>query len=136
MSHDPFDDYAAKMQEVRTPDRLRDEVLKKAAAERQAASATGKVPVGSSATCNNARPRAGAAASSHGEPPASPAHVRAPNGLRSAGSPWPPAWPRWRRSWASRSRGRREAVPCLRGYPTAFAVKAYGAVDDACSPPV
>ena len=29
MSHDPFDDYAAKMQEVRTPDRLRDEVLKK-----------------------------------------------------------------------------------------------------------
>ena len=89
MSHDPFDDYAAKMQEVRTPDRLRDEVLKKAAAERQAASATGKVPVGS----------------------------RAPNGLRSAGSPWPPAWPRWRRSWASRSRGRREAVPCLRGYP-------------------
>ena len=44
MSHDPFDDYAAKIQEVRTSDRLRDEVLKKAAAERQAASATGKVP--------------------------------------------------------------------------------------------
>lgn len=122
MSHDPFDDYAAKIQEVRTSDRLRDEVLKKAAAERQAASATGKVPVGSGAA-------------SHGEP-----------------SRKPSACPR-----AKRPAIRRLALAaCLAALaaivgislawpqgsdslpagisPTAFAVKAYGAVDDTLFP--
>lgn len=135
MSHDPFDDYAVKMQEVRTSDRLRDEVLKKAAAERRAAGATGKVPVGSGAACNNARPRAGAAASSHGEPARKPS-----------------ARPR-----AKRPAIRRLALAaCLAALaavvgislawpqgsgslpagisPTAFAVKAYGAVDDTLFP--
>ena len=123
------------MQEVRTSDRLRDEVLKKAAAERRAAGATGKVPVGSGAACNNARPRAGAAASSHGEPARKPS-----------------ARPR-----AKRPAIRRLALAaCLAALaavvgislawpqgsgslpagisPTAFAVKAYGAVDDTLFP--
>lgn len=107
---------------MRTSDRLRDEVLKKAAAERQAASATGKVPVGSGAA-------------SHGEP-----------------SRKPSACPR-----AKRPAIRRLALAaCLAALaavvgislawpqgsdslpagisPTAFAVKAYGAVDDTLFP--
>ena len=123
------------MQEVRTPDRLRDEVLKKAAAERQAASATGKVPVGSGAACNNARPRAGAAASSHGEPARKPsARPRAKRpairGLALAAClaalaaivGISLAWPQGSGS-----------LPAGIS-PTAFAVKAYGAVDDTLFP--
>ena len=131
MSHDPFDDYAAKIQEVRTSDRLRDEVLKKAAAERQAASATGKVPAGSGAACNEARKCAGAAASSHGEPARKPsARPRAKRpairGLALAAClaalaaivGFSLAWPQGSGS-----------LPAGIS-PTAFAVKAYGAVDD------
>ena len=123
------------MQEVRTSDRLRDEVLKKAAAERQAASATGKVPAGSGAACNEARTCAGTAAASHGEPARKP---------------------------SARPRAKRPAIrklalaACLAALaavvgislawpqgsgslpagisPTAFAVKAYGAVDDTLFP--
>lgn len=135
MSHDPFNDYAAKMQEVRTSDRLRDEVLKKAAAERRAAGATGKVPAGSGAACNEARQRVGGGASLHGEPARKPS-----------------ARPR-----AKRPAIRRLALAaCLAALaaivgisfawpqgsgslpagisPTAFAVKAYGAVDDTLFP--
>lgn len=123
------------MQEVRTSDRLHDEVLKKAAAERQAASATGKVPVGSGAACNEARQRVGGGASLHGEPARKPS-----------------ARPR-----AKRPAIRRLALAaCLAALaavvgislawpqgsgslpagisPTAFAVKAYGAVDDTLFP--
>ncbi|MCB6560943.1 hypothetical protein [Gordonibacter urolithinfaciens] len=135
MSQDPFNDYAAKMQEVRTSDRLRDEVLKKAAAERRAAGATGKVPAGSGAACNEARPCAGPGASSH-----------------SGSARKPSARPR-----AKRPAIRRLALAaCLAALaavvgislawpqgsgslpagisPTAFAVKAYGAVDDTLFP--
>lgn len=123
------------MQEVRTSDRLRDEVLKKAATERQAAGATGKVPAGSGAACNEARTCAGTVAASHGEPARKPS-----------------ARPR-----AKRPAIRRLALAaCLAALaavvgislawpqgsgslpagisPTAFAVKAYGAVDDTLFP--
>ena len=135
MSQDPFNDYAAKMQEVRTSDRLRDEVLTKAAAERRTAGATGKMPAGSGAACNEARPCAGPGASSH-----------------SGSARKPSARPR-----AKRPAIRRLALAaCLAALaavvgislawpqgsgslpagisPTAFAVKAYGAVDDTLFP--
>ena len=120
---------------MRTSDRLRDEVLKKAAAERQAASATGKVPAGSGAACNEARKCAGAAASSHGEPARKPsARPRAKRpairGLALAAClaalaaivGFSLAWPQGSGS-----------LPAGIS-PTAFAVKAYGAVDDTLFP--
>lgn len=135
MSNDPFNDYVTKMHEVKASDRLLDDVLKRADAERQAAGTTGKVSPGSGAACNEARTCSGVAAFSHGEPARKPsAHPRAKRpairklalaaclAALAAVMGISLAWPQGSGS-----------LP-VGISPTAFVVKAYGAVDDALFP--